>query len=60
MRWPWKEEKGYQGENRQGMKMNCVKAYNKTFTRPRLLHLLQVQGEEKAFPIGHPLPPNCP
>ena len=39
-------------------KKNCVKAHNKTCTRPHLLHLLQTQGEEKGFLIGHLLAPN--
>lgn len=39
-------------------KKNCVKAHNKTCIRARLLHLLQTQGEEKAFLIEHLLPPN--
>lgn len=37
---------------------SCVRAHNKTCIRTRLLHLLlQLQGEEKAFLIGHHLGP---
>lgn len=65
---PWRQrmrrEMGEEKEEGQWeRKKSCVKAHNKTYTRPRRLHLLPQQEEEKAFHIGHPLGPNlkkCP
>ena len=55
--WQWRGCQG--GHSLQGIKKkNCVKAHNKTCTRPRLLHPLQTQGEEKAFLIGLLLAPS--
>lgn len=58
MRHLWKEKKEYRDKSPQENKRNCVKTHNMTFTRPQLINLLLVQGEEKAFLIGHPLDPN--
>lgn len=54
------EEEKDQQQQQRGRKIinSCVKAHNKTCIRTRLLHLLlQLQGEEKAFLIGHHLGP---
>lgn len=54
------EEEKDQQQQQGGRKIinSCVKAHNKTCIRTRLLHLLlQLQGEEKAFLIGHHLGP---
>lgn len=53
------EEQTCRRRHQEIKKKNCVTAHNKTYTRPRPLHLLQVQDqEEKAFLKGHLLGPN--
>lgn len=52
-----REVKGYHQEGHQKRKMNYVKPHNMTFTQPRLHRRLQMQGEERAFLVGHPF---CP
>lgn len=52
------EEKDQQQQGGRKIINSCVKAHNKICIRTRLLHLLlQLQGEEKAFLIGHHLGP---